>query len=224
MDLSTAPSSSNMNYFNQSNAGSYSSQFWRNPQQQQQQQQYTPLSMGSAINTSMNTSTGNTSMRSGYINEGEVDKLKLQIQIKESQIESLEAEIQRLNEGFGQSNNGTRFPTQVPQSVNEMFVKMSTKFGKASRELVDTKQRLETLVTAITLNPSNDSTNGGRYDELEISHKILIKLENLKKENEELMKQLSFGKVKQMELELNLLKRENEELKRENAQFKKVKS
>lgn len=152
-------------------------------------------------------------------NNTEVDKLKLQVKIKESQIESLEGEIQRLNESLGPRSN--RAPSQIPQSLNEIFVDMSTKYFQVTKELEDTKERLESLATAIALNPSNDSTNGGRYDELEVSHKILIKLENLKKENEELMKQLSFGKVKQMELELNLLKRENSQLKRENSQLKK---
>lgn len=152
-------------------------------------------------------------------NNTEVDKLKLQVKIKESQIESLEGEIQRLNESLGPRSN--RAPPQIPESLNEIFVDMSTKYFQVTKELEDTKERLESLATAIALNPSNDSTNGGRYDELEVSHKILIKLENLKKENEELMKQLSFGKVKQMELELNLLKRENSQLKRENSQLKK---
>jgi hypothetical protein len=225
IDLSTAPSSSNMNYYAQSGSNNYSSQFWtRKPQQNQ----YAPHSMGNSLNTSINNSgTANTSMTSGgYANDSEVDKLKLQMKVKESQIESLEGEIQRLNESLSRGSNAanSRIPTQVPQSINEMFVSMSSKYEKASKELEDTKQRLESLITAISLNPSNNITNNGRYDELEISHKILIKLQNLKKENEELMRQLSFGKVKQMELEMNLLKRENDELKRENEQLKKTRN
>lgn len=214
-----------MNYYNQQSTGSSSQQNFPNhlwgkqsyPQSHisnsninQTNQSFTPLTTAGSYNYTT-TSTQ------------EMDELNMQLKIKESQIESLENEIVRLQESLNVVNdiNVGSIPAKIPTSLNEVFVELSLKYNSTVQELEETKLRLESLITAMTLNPTNSVTNNGRYDELEISHKILIKMENLKKENEELMKQMSFGKVKQMDIQMNLLQLENEKIKSENAQLKK---
>lgn len=214
-----------MNYYNQQSTGSSSQQNFPNhlwgkqsyPQSHisnsninQTNQSFTPLTTAGSYNYTP-TSTQ------------EMDKLNMQLKIKESQIESLDNEIVRLQESLNVVNDVTvgSIPAKIPTSLNEVFVELSLKYNSTVQELEETKLRLESLITAMTLNPTNSVTNNGRYDELEISHKILIKMENLKKENEELMKQMSFGKVKQMDIQMNLLQLENEKIESENAQLKK---
>ncbi|CDR43790.1 CYFA0S12e04324g1_1 [Cyberlindnera fabianii] len=221
----TGTSWSNMNYYNQQSTGSSSQQNFPNhlwgkqsyPQSHisnsninQTNQSFTPLTTAGSYNYTP-TSTQ------------EMDKLNMQLKIKESQIESLDNEIVRLQESLNVVNDVTvgSIPAKIPTSLNEVFVELSLKYNSTVQELEETKLRLESLITAMTLNPTNSVTNNGRYDELEISHKILIKMENLKKENEELMKQMSFGKVKQMDIQMNLLQLENEKIESENAQLKK---
>jgi hypothetical protein len=153
------------------------------------------------------------------------------LKLKDSQIESLENEIRVLKESLsalssstgGGANGSTNNKQEsvVPVSVNEIFMKLSKSRLEVLEELSDTKLRLESLITTYTLNPSNSVTENGRYDEMEISHKILIKLETLKKENEDLLKALSFGKLKNLEMDISLVRSENSNLKRENAELLK---
>ncbi len=151
-------------------------------------------------------------------NNEKEERLKIDLKIKESQIESLENEIQRLSESMNlidskNSNSLLSNNQQIPKNINEIFNKLTNNYTILENELNDTKKRLESLITSITLNPTNSITNNGRYDELEISHKIILKLDLLKQANEEMLKQLSFGKSKQVDIELNLLKMENAKLK-----------
>lgn len=179
--------------------------------------------------TTYHSSSGVAAARSNPSN-GE-DKLRLQLKLKDSQIESLENEIRVLKESLsalssstgGGANGSTNNKQEsvVPVSVNEIFMKLSKSRLEVLEELSDTKLRLESLITTYTLNPSNSVTENGRYDEMEISHKILIKLETLKKENEDLLKALSFGKLKNLEMDISLVRSENSNLKRENAELLK---
>lgn len=175
-----------------------------------------PLSQSTAPSTSYNNSLWNNN--SQYFKNSEEDKLKLQLKLKENQIESLTNEIKMLNESMLVKEDKESY---VPYSINEIFNALTKEKLQQSNELTETKLKLDTLITSIVLNPTNDSIENGRYDELETSHKILIKLESLKRENEFLLKSLSFGKLKNFEMNLNLLKQENKDLKRENQELKK---
>lgn len=207
-----------------------SNQFWRKPNTANTSSNVSNISQFTPINTATSSSTiptynnqsrnqfdlnnyNQTNEFQNFQNEKE-ERLKIDLKIKESQIESLETEIQRLTESINQTeSNNNSLNQQIPKTINDIFTKLTINYTSLENELNDTKKRLESLVTAITLNPTNSITNNGRYDELEISHKIILKLELLQKENEELLKHLSFGKSKETEIELNLLKIENEKLK-----------
>ncbi|CCH47164.1 DNA double-strand break repair rad50 ATPase [Wickerhamomyces ciferrii] len=252
LDLSTAPSSSS-NYFqqNQQQQGpnNISNQFWGEPatantstSNYSQLSSFTPLNTANSSTSTIPTTSQTTrsqfdqfNQRSQFINNDfnnqsnpqfneKEERLKIDLKIKESQIESLENEIQRLSESQKILDNKSRLSNinqqlVIPKNINEIFTKLTTNYNKLELELQDTKKRLESLITAISLNPSNSITNNGRYDELEISHKIILKLDLLKKENEELLNQLSFGKSKEVDIELNLLKMENEQLKEKLKSF-----
>ncbi|SCU83962.1 LAMI_0C05556g1_1 [Lachancea mirantina] len=152
---------------------------------------------------------------------GQADALHLELQMKEAQIESLESEIQKLKGSFNKSVMSRQDPRQIlsdgtveiPASLELMFTQLASSLAQKDVELEDTKQRLESLVTAIALNPSNSVTRIGRYDEEAIAHKIVIRLEMLTKENQEMAKMISYGRAKEAHIEIELLKRENQELK-----------
>lgn len=232
------------------NPNQISNQFWRKPNTAASSNlsnisSFTPVNTAASSSTVPTFNTSGTNQYTNNNNGGTIyggynnnmnyndkeERLKIDLKIKESQIESLENEIQRLSESMNliESTNGSNLlnktmngtPVQIPKNINEIFNKLTTNYSNLEQELNETKQRLESLVTAITLNPTNSITNNGRYDELEISHKIILKLDLLKKENEELLKQLSFGKSKEVDIELNLLKMENAKLKEKLKQYEK---
>lgn len=151
----------------------------------------------------------------------ELEALKIDLRIKESQIESLESELNRLTD-FDRLQSSNPAETQIPKTYEEVFKRLSENNANLKAELNDTKKRLESLVLAISLNPSNASTNDGRYDELEISHKVILKLDNLVKENENLLKNLSFGKLKEYQIEINLLKLQNAKLLEKLSKYEDV--
>lgn len=223
----------NLSQNSDGNNNNISNQFWRKPNTANASSNISNVSQFTPTNTAVSSSTlptynqtrsqfdlnnyGNA-VNNDYqnLNNEKEERLKIDLKIKESQIESLENEIQRLTESMNLIESNTSSlnqPTQVPKNINDIFSKLTTNYTSLETELNDTKKRLESLVTAITLNPTNSVSNNGRYDELEISHKIILKLELLQKENDNLLKHLSFGKSKEAEIEMNLLKMENEKLK-----------
>lgn len=74
-------------------------------------------------------------------------------------------------------------------------------------------QTLESILTALALNPTNSMTKFGRYDPEALAHKMVVRLENLTKENKEMSKMLAYGRSKEAQIELQMMRNENEELK-----------
>ncbi|XBW35454.1 hypothetical protein QEN19_001024 [Hanseniaspora menglaensis] len=114
------------------------------------------------------------------------------------------------------------FP-EIPNSINELILRLSKKNEANNEKIKDLETRLDSIVTAVMMNPMNISGNGnminnvstdhGRYDEEAIAHKLVVRLETLTKENEEMGKMLSYGRSKEYQIDIKLLKRENEILK-----------
>ncbi|QPG73521.1 hypothetical protein FOA43_000832 [Brettanomyces nanus] len=148
---------------------------------------------------------------------GEDADIQVKLQLKDVVIAQLQEEVERSNkqaqavasielqmdsEGF-----------EIPRNHEQLYRKLVEKLQITEKELEDTKTRLEALVTAIALNPSQSQYKYGRYDEQEIAHKIITKLKMLSEENEELSKMLSYGKAKEKDIEIGLLRAQNSELR-----------
>ncbi|AGO10352.1 AaceriABL103Wp [[Ashbya] aceris (nom. inval.)] len=169
-----------------------------------------------------------------------MESLRLELQLKETQIESLEDEITKLKSIF---NQGLTFkqqeqqlqkrklhqhtldldhmPVEIPANLEIIFNKLATSLKRKDEELEDTRKRLESIMTAIALNPSNSVTRFGRYDEEALAHKMIVRLEMLTKENQEMAKLLSYGRSKETHIELELLKKVNRDLQRKVEQLEK---
>lgn len=170
-----------------------------NSQQSQPQQQSIPGSNGSNI----------------------PDQMRLEFQIKETQIETLEQEVQTLKNLLeAQTKTSVNSTTTIiPNSVEEIFISLSNSLEKKEEELKESKNISESLITAITLNPTNNITKDGRYDPETIAHKLMNRLEILTNENKEMGKMLSYGRSQEMSIQMNLLTVENIELKEKITQL-----
>lgn len=101
----------------------------------------------------------------------------------------------------------------IPENVETILTTLATNLKDTQAKLKETEDNLESILTAIALNPTNAVTKDGRYDIETIAHKMIVRLEILTKENKEMAKMLSYGKSKEVHIELNLVRRENDELK-----------
>ncbi|SCU80357.1 LADA_0B06832g1_1 [Lachancea dasiensis] len=186
------------------------------------------LTTNSVMDTSLNTVSSDYNTTCGLSGNLETyNSMQLELQLKETQIESLESEIQTFKQLFNQgfslkqehdehvlSGPLESFPTEIPASLDAIFHTLSRTLTSKEKELEETKLRLESLITAIALNPSNAVTKMGRYDEEALAHKMVNRLEMLTKENKEMAQMLGYGRSKELQIELELLKKENQELKR----------
>lgn len=156
-----------------------------------------------------------------------VGTLKLQLQIKETQNECLENEIQKFkkifNEGLSykqmeykhdhQNAHVLSDPIEIPHNLELIFRRLSETLRQRKKELEEATQSLEAVLTALALDPTNSVTRYGRYDAENISHKMVVRLETLTNENKEMAKMLAYGRSKETQIELQLVKKENAELK-----------
>lgn len=156
-----------------------------------------------------------------------VESLKLKLQIKETQNECLENEIQKFktmfNQGLSYKQSEFKYerqnshalcrPIEVPHNLELIFKNLSNTLHNREEELLETKQTLETVLTALALDPSNSVTKYGRYDAENISHKMVVRLETLTNENREMSKMLAYGRSKEVQIELQLARKEISELK-----------
>ncbi|KAL6946382.1 hypothetical protein ACO0RG_000531 [Hanseniaspora osmophila] len=124
------------------------------------------------------------------------------------------------------------FPV-LPKNVETIVNRLASKLLHKDKELQETNDRLETLITAVVSNPSpsmmnpslsNVSTKYGRYDVETLAHKMVVRLEMLTRENQEMAKMLSYGRSKEYQIELNLLRKENKGLKERVAVLEDAKT
>ncbi|GME77449.1 unnamed protein product [Ambrosiozyma monospora] len=184
------------------------------PQQSQQQQANSQQQQQRGVQSGPSGSTG-----LGNSATEDLDSMKIKLQLKQSIIDKLEKEVERQNtilksftstSSSSGSNEEANF--EVPKNHVDIYNKLAEKLQATEDELSDTKLRLEAVLTAIALNPTQSTTKSGRYDEEEVAHKIITKLQMLTEENDEMAKMLSYGKSKEKDIEIGLLRKQNEEL------------
>ncbi|CCF57047.1 hypothetical protein KAFR_0C00520 [Kazachstania africana CBS 2517] len=166
-----------------------------------------------------NNSSNNKSSSNNNSYDETIEKLKVNLQIKDSQIESLENEIIALKNLF--NKKATNDTIQIPKNIENIIIKLSDTLAEKESQLSKTQETLETILTSISLNPTNGITENGRYDVETISHKLLNKLEILTNENDKMSKMLSFGRSKELQIKSNLLELENAELKKRVTDLEK---
>ncbi|KAG7923875.1 hypothetical protein KL905_000029 [Ogataea polymorpha] len=150
----------------------------------------------------------------------EIEDHKIQLELKDSIIKKLEEEVARLNSILRVSDSDDNRKTfEIPKNHEQLYTKLTEKLQAAQEELEETKLRLEVVLTAVALNPNQWITKTGRYDEEEIAHKIITKMQMLTEENEEMAKMLSYGKSKEKDIEIGLLRKQNVELKTKVAKL-----
>ncbi|KAH3667095.1 hypothetical protein WICMUC_005442 [Wickerhamomyces mucosus] len=232
IDLSTAPSSStqpsstlnynkiNNNFHNYNPSSSSSSSFFNTNTNNN--------SNNNTTNISSNWNNSNNLINNNNLQLHELEKLKNLLKIKELETNQLESEIIKLKSLNSKSSSSSIInsdeSTIIPSNYLIIFNKLGDKIHELNKELLDTKTRLNSIITSILSNPnyinSSSSIKNGRFDEFEIFEKILIKLQNLQDENKELLKIVSFGKLKQLQIDLNFKNKLIEELNRENEILK----
>lgn len=155
-----------------------------------------------------------------------VKSLTLQLQMKETQNESLEGEIQKLRGSFNealsfkqseykfdrQNSHGEKVALEVPQNAEQIVKRLSSSLRSKDNELMETKSALESILTALALDPTNSVTKYGRYDAEALAHKMVTRIETLTKENQEMAKMLAYGRAKEMQIQLLLSQMKNKEL------------
>ncbi|KAG7698849.1 hypothetical protein KL930_002364 [Ogataea haglerorum] len=150
----------------------------------------------------------------------EIEDHKIQLELKDSMIKKLEEEVARLNTILRVSDSDDNKRTfEIPKNHEQLYTKLTEKLQAAQEELEETKLRLEVILTAVALNPNQSVTKTGRYDEEEIAHKVITKMQMLTEENEEMAKMLSYGKSKEKDIEIGLLRKQNVELKSKVAKL-----
>lgn len=145
----------------------------------------------------------------------EIETFKGKLQLKDVIINKLESELEKMKQFQNtilKAQNDSNGNYEIPKNYEELYLKLVEKIQATESELDDTKTRLEALVTAIAMNPNPSTFKNGRYDEEEISHKIISKLKMLTEENEELSRMVSYGKSKEKDIEIALLRKQNNDL------------
>lgn len=157
----------------------------------------------------------NTLSKSTDMDSSAIENFKTSIQLKDIIIAKLESELEKAKDFQNtilKTQNDSAGNFEIPKNYEELYHKLVEKIQSTESELQDTKLRLESLVTAISMNPNPATFKNGRYDEEEISHKIISKLKMLTEENDELSRMLSYGKSKEKDIEIALLRKQNADL------------
>lgn len=186
-------------------------------------------SSNTGVNTANNTTaTSNRTNTTGSLESIQEDykQLKVELILKNQIVKNLTEQLQLMNknrtkfmsETLNNNNNNsntseTKF--KVPRNHYQVFQDLSRTLQDKTSELEDTKTRLEALVIGLTITKGNTRQfiAQGEYDEMEISHKIINKLNLLTEENENLLKMLSFSNKSSLLIELGLVRHENKLLK-----------
>ncbi|KAG0690097.1 Transcriptional activator spt7 [Pichia californica] len=160
----------------------------------------------------------NQSTKLNDTDPSEIDSYKTKLQLKDIIISKLELELEKSKDFQNtilKTQNDSNLNFEIPKNHEELYHKLVEKCHLTEVELEDTKTRLESLITAISMNNSNNLNStfkNGRYDEEEISHKIITKLKMLTEENDELSRMVSYGKSKEKDIEIALLRKQNNDL------------
>lgn len=164
------------------------------------------------------------------IMQQEIQKMKMDIILKDQIVKNLTDQIKQYNKSKSKAlddlynidvhkeENNTESNVSVPTNHYDLFRKLSREYTSKCEELTETKERLEAILVAYSITNTNPYynttfTNDGAYDEQELSHKIICKLQLLQQENETLLKLISFGNKSSLLVEIGLLKQENESLR-----------
>lgn len=191
-------------------------------QQQQQQHQnfaqhhFPSISGANAGSPSKDSKPQSSSTNpTSVLDPGEIESFELKLQLKDIVIAKLEAELEKEKEfqstlSMSLKNNES---FEIPKNHEQLYNKIVEQLQATKKELNETKDRLEALVTAVAFSPNNSNYKNGRYDEQEVAHKIISKMQILTEENEEMSKMLSYGKSKEKDIEIGLLRKQNTELR-----------
>lgn len=141
----------------------------------------------------------------------ELEKVKVDLVVKNQLIKNLSDQLNSMNKlkNVKHTNNDFR----VPQNYYDLFKDLTKSLKKKSSELEETKERLESIVVALSMNNQQTLSLNGEFDEQELAHKIINKLSLLQAENENLLKMISSSNKLSLIVELGLLKNENCQLK-----------
>ncbi|CCH61312.1 hypothetical protein TBLA_0E02560 [Henningerozyma blattae CBS 6284] len=177
-------------------------------------------------NSNINTPTSGTIAPHNNFNNSS-NSLILQLQVKQTQLDKLEKEYEYLQEQLNNrrlaSNQISKKPfnkidelsTRHPTTIPEAFRYLTNKLQIKENELAEVNKNLENVLAAVALDPENPLLKDGETDLKKISEKVVIQLETLTKENQELSKNLSYAHSKEKQIELGLLKQENEVLQQQ---------
>lgn len=123
-------------------------------------------------------------------------------------------------EGTINSNNSNNTIHQVDPAIDQAFKNMAKSLEEKEAIINDLKTQIEAILAATTSGKlsKNEKTilenaTNRKIDGNEMAHRIVMKLQTLKEENETLGRMLSQGRAAQKEVELGILKRENTLLK-----------
>ncbi|KAH3686723.1 hypothetical protein WICPIJ_002303 [Wickerhamomyces pijperi] len=221
--FSSSAASSNFFNSNSQPLTNTASTYW-NQQQLPQQQLSSHHGSIQGITMGMNMSNisnmNNINQLSNAMQNTELEYYKSTLRIKENIISQLESELSRIRQLQSSTTNTATEPL-IPSTHVQIFESLATKLAESQKELKETKTKLDALTASIIATSPHNVTPYGQSDSIETYHKILIKLQNLETENKELLKVLSFGKLKSVELSLRMKEVEIEELKEQNEQLKR---
>ena len=205
----------------------YSSKLHQQQQQQQQQQQHL-LYFEKPIETKKDLFCTKTREQDDEILRlnCELDKYQRKILNLTSELKSKTHTVENLQELLGKNektmsellkektNSDSPSTVEVPTKYVTLFNDLSNKYKLQTKELEESKLRLEAVITAIALNPQRTETVEGAYDEEEVAPKMVVKLKALSAENEALLKMISCSNKAMLLAEIELLKDTNIQLEK----------
>ncbi|KAK6455988.1 uncharacterized protein RJT20DRAFT_155013 [Scheffersomyces xylosifermentans] len=194
----------------------------------------------SSSNTTANTNTAsnrtNTTGSSVEPIQEEYKQLKIELILKNQIVKYLTEQLNAMNKSRNKSlaetmnnqnsSSSASAKIKIPKNHYQVFQDLSKTLQEKTVELEETKGRLEALIVGLTITNGNNNrqfTNQGEFDETEISHKIINKLNLLSNENENLLQMISFGNKSSLLIELGLLRHENKTLKEKLEKYEKGK-
>ncbi|ODV81327.1 uncharacterized protein CANTADRAFT_87337 [Suhomyces tanzawaensis NRRL Y-17324] len=153
--------------------------------------------------------------------EQECQELKVEMILKNQMIKNLTEQLSVMDHARSQQIKELSYPPivgmdqsiRIPHNHYQLFQDLSKTLQEKISELEDTREKLETLIVSISMGTSGVRfTQDGHYDEQELTHKIVSKLQLLKAENDNLLHMFSYGTTTSLMVELGLLRNENKTL------------